>query len=261
MRCKALAVVLPALAGCLVLVVSGCPKQTSYSPAVTTTTPAEPRAEPAKTKEPPSGEETEEQKRARGEEVMARYEDATTPPVDFAWTPETPIDPARIPDEPAAGVCEGKLFVVKHAILKQEKGEGAEAGSWDLRLLDAAPKAGEETNLFGGDRYLELTIPKAAKGVKVEMPYGSPSDKWGIDKLWFWYQTPRIDSPGGISVNPNNNVALYLEFTGWELKPAAGNPDVVGKASGKVAVGSQMPGGNAVCWLAGKFDAVIAKAD
>lgn len=244
-----------ALAAGAALLMGGCPKKAGEEADVPT---AGPMAEDAGQPEPAptdTGEETEEQKLARGKEVMAQYEDATVPPVDWSWSKDAPIDPTTIPDEPAAGVMEGKVFRVKHAVMERDE----EEKTWDLRFLDVEPEEGEEDEFYGHDteRHIELTIPEAGKGVKVVAPFGS--DEWDIDKLWFWYQTPKLESPDGTSMNPNNNVALYLEFTDWDETPSPDNEQIAGTAKGKIGLGSEMWQGESVCWLAGTFDAVIAK--
>jgi len=206
-------------------------------------------------------EETEEEELARGRAVMAEFPDATEPPVDWSWDPETPIDPAAIPDEPVAGVCEGKLFIVKHAILQHDVDEEEGTSSWDLRFIDVDPDPGNEASMFFHDgRHIELTLPEAGKGTKIEMPYDSDSENWGLDKLWFWYYTPREDSPDGISINPGGHaVALYVEFTEWDETPPEGIEDAIGTAKGKIAVGSTSVSDGSVCWLAGNFEAVIGE--
>ena len=244
-----------ALALSAVLLATGCPKKTTEAtvvpaPAPMAEEPEEPEPEPVDT-----DEETDEEELARGKEVMAQYEDATEPPVDWAWDKDTPIDPASIPDEPAAGAVEGKVFQVKHAVMQQD----AEDKTWKLRFLDVESKKGEEHDFFFHDteRHIQLTVPETGKGVEVQAPFGS--DTWDINSLWFWYQTPQLESPDGTSMNPNNNVALYLQFTDWDETPSPDNEDVIGTAKGKIAVGSEMWQGESVCWLAGTFEAVIAK--
>ena len=206
-------------------------------------------------------EETEEEELARGRAVMAEFPDATEPPVDWSWDPETPIDPAKIPDEPVAGVCEGKLFIVKHATIVEDVDEEEGTSSWDLKFIDVDPDPGEEAStFFHGGRYMNLALSEAGEGVTVEMPYDSDSENWGLDKLWFWYQTPREDSPDGISVNPGGHAtALYIEFTEWDETPLEGIDDAIGAAKGKIAVGSTTGMEDTVTWLAGNFEAVIAE--
>ena len=226
--------------------VTGCGKKPEEptpppKPATATEKPAEP------------GEES-------GEAVMAKYEDATEPPVDWTWDHEKPIDPASIPDEPAAGIIEGKLFVVKHALLQKDpkdEDDPEDVDSWDLRFYDAEPEPGDEASMFGiSERHMEVTIPKAAKGVKVDVPFDS--DEWDISDHWFWYQTPRVDSPDGISVNPGSSSAMYVEITDWDETPSPDNEDIIGTAKGKVAIGSHNSSGDEA-WLAGNFEATIVK--
>ncbi len=255
MRILVVLVLAVALAVGVALFAAGCAKRTTEeveltAPAPIAEEPDEATPEPAET-----GEETEEEKLARGEKVMDQYEDATVPPVDWSWSKDSPIDPASIPDEPAAGVMEGKVFRVKHAVMQQDE----EEKTWDLRFLDVEPKEGEEHSFYfhDTDRHIELTIPEADKNVKIQAPFGS--GEWDINKLWFWYQTPQLESPDGTSMNPNKSVALYLEFTDWDETPLPDNENTIGTAKGKIGVGSEMWQGESVCWLAGTFEAVIAK--
>jgi hypothetical protein len=249
------------------MLATGCTKK-AEEPGVSVVGETVPKGGEAATKadvpddtEESGDEETEEEKLARGREIMAQYEDATEPPVNWSWTPESNIDPASIPDEPVAGVCVGKLFIVKHAIIQEDTDDETGQKTWDLRFIDVDPEPGEEASMFGHDgRHIELTVSEVGKGVKIETAYGD-SDAWDIDKQWFWYYTPKEDSPDGISMNPGNNVALYLEFTDWDETPPEGIEDAIGTAKGKIAVASKSGFDEDVdiTWLAGNFEAIIAE--
>ncbi len=225
-----------AVAGTLLVVVAlllaGCPNKSPSTTAPTTPTPsAKAPAAPAK---------------AGAEQSAGTWK----------WDPKSPkVDPLGIPEQAASGMMEGKPFETKFALVKEEPKEKR----WLVRFFDTAPEAGKETDWWGPDkcRYVELTLTKAAKGEKYEIPYGS--EKWSLDKnLWMYYQTPRADSPNGTSVNPGKDVALYLEFTDFTTaKPAEGS-ETIGSAKGKVAMGSQMSE-NEICFIAGTFDAKILK--
>ncbi len=205
-------------------------------------------------KPPGPGPETEEEKLARGKQVMAQYEDAVTPPIDWSWSKDTPIDPANIPNVPAAGIMDGKLFIAKHALIQKDTDDETGVTSWELRLFDSQPPEDRKTDMFFGDRHLSLTTTNGGKGGVTNLPYDS--EEWDIDTFWFWYQTPAEASPDGVSVNPNSSVAAYLEFTDWtESEPVEGS-DVLGAAKGRIAVGSEMYGGD-TCWVAGTFEATI----
>ncbi len=174
----------------------------------------------------------------------------------WKWDPKSPkIDAAGIPDQTVSGMMEGKPFEAKFALVKEEPKEKR----WLVRFYDTAPEAGKEADWWGPDkcRYVELTVPKAAKGEKYDIPYGS--DKWSLDKdMWMYYQTPRADSPNGTSVNPGKDVALSLEFTDFTTaRPAEGSKEI-GSAKGKVAMGSQMTE-TEICFVAGTFEAKILK--
>jgi len=213
------------------LLLAGCPQKTSSTTPATPPESAKAPAEPVQT----------------GPERSAG---------SWKWDPKNPkIDAAGIPDQTVSGMMEGKPFEAKFALVKEEPKEKR----WLVRFYDTAPEAGKETDWWGPDkcRYIELTVPKAAKGEKYDIPYGS--DKWSLDKdMWMYYQTPRADSPNGTSVNPGKDVALYLEFTDFTTtKPAEGS-ETIGTAKGKVAVGSEMSE-NEITFVAGTLEAKILK--
>lgn len=189
------------------------------------------------------------------EGAPAAATDASDSSVDWTWDKDTPIDPASIPEVPAAGSCHGEPFTVAHAIIEEDKNEETGTSTWDLRFLDTKPEAGDEANKYVGDRFLEVTVPEAGEGVTLEVPYGS--EEWKIGNTWFWYKTPTPDTQDGVNANPGRNAALYLEFTEWDETPSAANDRIIGTAKGKIAVGSEMFAGRDVCWLAGLFEAVI----
>ena len=88
--------------------------------------------------------------------------------------------------------------------------------------------------------------------------YHEYRERW-LTHHWFWYQTPRVDSPDGISVNPGSSAAMYVEFTDWDETPSPDNEDIVGTAKGKIAIGSHNASGDEA-WLAGTFEATIVKS-
>ncbi len=241
-----------------VLTCVGCaPKPVSdpETPVTIDEEPAAPSADATADDDPADdGEETEEEELARGREVLALLADASELSVEWFWDAETPIDGAAIPDAPAEANVEGKAFIVENAIIGKDVDDETDKTTWEIRFLDTAPEPGDETDKYVGDRFIELTVPDAGEGVVVEIPVGS--DEWDINNAWFWYQTPREDSPDGISVNPGD-ISVYLEFTEWDETPSADNADIAGTAKGKIGIGSSTYSGS-TCWLAGTFEAYIS---
>jgi len=174
----------------------------------------------------------------------------------WKWDPKSPkIDPTTIPDEPVAGTMDMKAFEAKNVLVKEE----ADKHRWMVRFYDQI-EPGKETDWWGPDKvhYFEITVPQAAAGMKIEVPY--KSDKWDLGKnLWMYYQAPSTTSPGGTSVNPGKSVALYLEFTEVKTSKPAEGSDVIGTAAGKVALGSKMMEETEVSWIAGTWEAKIVK--
>lgn len=214
------------------------------------------------------------------------------PPDDWPWNAGD-FAPDGIPDQAVEGTMAGTPFVAARVTITRRKGGGNRG--WDVCFYSAEPEFAsksydqwwsefsrlmgksadefteEELEAFrrmyytasAAARSITLEIPDARAGVKLNVPVGS--NVWNsAEALSFRYFRPRnqrfdgpdSDSSSWINIGIGSGVWLYFEITEWDETPSRQDAHIIGKAAGRIAVGSLRHQGE-TCRVRGAFTADI----
>ncbi|MCD6361316.1 MAG: hypothetical protein J7M38_10680 [Armatimonadetes bacterium] len=161
---------------------------------------------------------------------------------DFEWTATPSLD--MIPDGPVVGMINGKPFAAQTVRLKQDDEQTV------LEISDVA--VDEPTGLTMDDTGVDLRFT-LEPGKPGEFVVGIEDDK-DFDKEHAYYHYPLPDDGGPMSINPSWGCALQI--TDWNLEGDENDEDILGRASGKVAITFD---DEAKSWVAGTFDCIYYK--
>jgi len=163
-------------------------------------------------------------------------------PDKFAWTDTPGLD--MIPEGNIVGSLRGKSFRARTVRLRQDNQQTV------LEISDAAVDT--PTGVLTDDTGVELrfTLPPGRSG---ELVIGM-RDPRDLDQQQAYYYYPQGGNKGPRSVNPA--WACALQISQWTLQPNPEDPDLLGRAKGKVAITFD---DEAKSWVAGSFDCVYYK--